>query len=174
MTIDESAKSLLDSEFVSERTRTVITNRLEQPLIRHNFFSFDQFELLKCVIEILIPQQNESFNVDIAGEIDLMLSEGQSKGWRFEWCAPLEEMYTEGLKNLDAIADEKYGLNFITLWKDKQVELLDELYKKVDEGERSPMYGFLKEFLVDVTEVYYSHPLVQVSIGIDAWGDHRE
>ena len=165
---------LLSSDWVSEKTRAVITKRLLHPPMEPQFFTSFQFSFLTSIIESILPQKDESFRVDIAGEIDLQISKNLNKGWRFAWSAPIKAMYIDGLNTIDKISLMEKGVKFIELPISEQESIIDDLYKKLEDGERSPLNNFLRELLVNITEVYYSHPLVQLSIGINTWEDKRE
>ncbi len=148
----ERLAALLASEHVSEPTREALTGRMEQRFGRR-FFSAEELTLLRAVAVRLVP--HDPAVLDLALAVDDRLASGGGDGWRYADAPPDGEAYGELLAALP--------MNFAQLEEARQDQLLTEL-------QRAQPHPF-EDLLAELTENYYSHPLVQVGFGYLGFAD---
>ena len=81
---DGTVRALLSTNQVTEATRQALTERLETPPPKPDFFSENEFSLLEAISNRLIPQNENQPPIDIAGGIDERLVQNKSDGWRYD------------------------------------------------------------------------------------------
>lgn len=169
MSQPNTVRSLLPTDFVTEPTRQVLTERLNAPARQPTYFSADDFALLQAVCARLIPQDGRpaTERIDIAGIIDQRLTNGDSNGWRYDDMPPDGQAYQQGLRGIDESAQALMGQPFRQLTSDQQDAVLAAVQATDAPGEgwkTLPADHFFEELLAEAVEVYYSHPLAQEEI----------
>ncbi len=169
-----TVRALLDTSLIIEATRQVLTERLNTPSHQPAFFSAEEFALLQIICDRLIPQDEGTKSIDVAGGIDQRLSEQKSDGWRYDTMPADGEAYKLGLKGVDESARILFKQRFERLSGDQQ----DQVLKAIQEGQVSgeiwrklPANRFFEELLAEAVENYYSHPLAQEEIGYVGMAD---
>ena len=169
-----TVRALLDTNQVTEPTRQVLTERLNAPPRQPTFFSADEFVLLQAICDQLVPQDEDTEHIDIAGGIDQRLSEQKSDGWRYDTMPADGDAYKLGLKGVDESAQVLFKRQFQSLSGEQQ----DEVLKAVQEGrvsgeiwQKLPANRFFEELLAEAVENYYSHPMAQEEIGYAGMAD---
>ena len=118
----------------------------------------------------LIAESELVERIDLAGAFETRLAEGSGRGWRYADAPADLVLHRAGLDALDAAARAQHGDSFADLSSNQQ----DTLLKAACLGE-APMNmapgRWFEELLTALTELYYAHPLVQVSIGYDGMAD---
>ncbi len=94
------------------------------------------------------------------------------RGWRYAAAPPDLVLHRAGLDALDTAARaDGRSRDFAELDGKAQ----DTLLKAASEGappmDAAPLQHWFEELLTGLTELYYAHPLVQVSIGYDGMAD---
>ena len=80
-----TVRALLTGEHVSDKTREVLTERLNEQAGPLRFFSADEAQTLHHIANRLIPQSNNTgYVVDLVGPIDNRLITNESDGWRYD------------------------------------------------------------------------------------------
>jgi hypothetical protein len=140
-----------------KETRHLILERIKMetgPEMNFNFFSFEEGEILKQIIDILIDQDKNEGYVKIAEAIDRKLS-GKRSGVRYGQNPWPDIFYKQGLdefrKDLQAFIKKEPG---------RAESAMESFISKIL-GERSRILlcKFLDLVLRDAVGIYYSHPV---------------
>lgn len=170
----QKLNDLLNSSAITEPTRSALQARLKGPKGSPHFFEKSQFQLLSIVCDRLLDQESNQRWVDISHFIDERLADGTGDGWRYSEMPPDGDMLQQGLEGIDQSASILFGNPFIALQKEEQLEILSQIQKGKAPGavwENLPAARFFEELLAEATEIFYSHPLVQVSMGYTGMAD---
>ncbi|PNY79523.1 hypothetical protein [Deinococcus koreensis] len=148
---------LLKSPHVTSPTRQVLEERLEA---RHEprALQADEFSRLQAVARRLVPPDPALFvpgEPDLAGAVDHRLASGLGDGWRYDDTPPDLEALKELLDVLP--------VDFVNQPSEGQDAHLRRLQERLPHA--------FEDLLAELTEVYYSHPLVQVSLGVAPFAD---
>ncbi|MFD2932192.1 gluconate 2-dehydrogenase subunit 3 family protein [Spirosoma flavum] len=169
-----TVRALLDTDLVTEATRQALTERLNTPTHQPSFFSADEFALLQAVCARLIPQDDRSEPIDIAGNIDKRLSENKSDGWRYDTMPADGDAYKMGLKGIDESAQLTFQQSFQNISAEQKDIILQAIQTKKAAGDtwqRLDANRFFEELLAEAVNNYYSHPVAQEEIGYVGMAD---
>lgn len=169
-----TVRALLDTDTVTDATRQALTGRLQAKPRQPTFFTTDEFALLTCVVDRLIPQDNPAGRIDIAGSIDDRLTSKKSDGWRYDAMPNDQDAYRLGLRGTDESAVALYGAPFCDLTAEQQDAVLTAIQAGTPPGatwQQVPAGRFFEETLAEVVQNYYSHPLSQEEIGYVGMAD---
>ena len=119
------------------------------------FFTLRELNSLKALCAIAIPQLHQDWEIDLAGVIDSRLALGEGKGWRYGVLPPDELMFREALSAIEKLA----GKPLYELTPVEQRDLFPRI-SRIDTP--NWMSFFWNEFLVEVTEEYFNHPLTSL------------
>ena len=175
-------RALLASELVTPPTRAALLARLpsepsalptaEEP---PSFFHAPEFATLVAVCARLLPPGTpHPTPSETAHQIDHRLAEARGDGWRFDKLPPDGEAYRTGLRGLDATARQQSAGPFSSLPPAKQDALLRALADGKLSGnpwENIDGARFFQELLAELSELCFSHPLVQQHIGYAGFAD---
>jgi hypothetical protein len=173
-------RALLDTDFVTPATREVIKSRLvpddAPPLVdsKPRFFDSETFEILRAACARLIPQDDRTHPVDLAGAVDERLARGHCDGWRYSQMPPDGEAYRRGLLGLNESGRAMFGMAFCELDASGQDEVLRAVQRNEAQGQAwktVPPQRFFEELLAELTECYYSDPSAQEEIGYVGFAD---
>ena len=165
-TMKNTAITLLETDLVTDPTRSALTERLNAPVHQPTFFSPDEFALLEAVCDRLVPQEAAE-RIDMAGGIDKRLTEGGSDGWRYDDMPPDGDAYRLGLQGIAETTQVIFGDLFQNLSGEQQDKVLSIIQAMDAPGESwktLPADHFFEELLTDASAAYYSHPLAQAEI----------
>ncbi len=170
-----TVRALLKTDHVSDSTRAVLRARLDRLQVREpEFFTENEFAVLRAVCDRLMPQPDRTPPIDVAGDIDRRLATGATDGWRYDVLPADGEMYRALIGGLDALA-RQHGVNgFPALDMNTQNEVLARIQRGDVTGEpwdRIPAVRCFEEVLAEVVEIYYGHPLAQEEIGYVGMAD---
>lgn len=167
----------LKSNYLTEPTSKVLTDRLHKNFPGPKFFDKAQFDLLASISQILMGDEEQNiYHHQVAGLIDERLSQNKGDGWRYDEMPPDREMYLLGLKNLKNFCQELFERNFTHLKEEDKVEILGKIQNgKVSEkwSKDLPPEKFFVELLAEIAENYYSFPEIQLEIGYAGMADHQ-
>ncbi len=169
-----TVRTLLATDHVTEATRQVLTERLNAPPRQPTFFSADEFSLLQAICDRLIPQYNRPEYIDVAGGIDERLSQNKSNGWRYDVMPADGDAYKQGLAGMEETAQALFQRSFRQLSGDQQdriIGLIQTGDAPGDTWQTLPADRFFEELLAEASENYYSHPLAQEEIGYVGMAD---
>ncbi|MDB5239847.1 MAG: hypothetical protein JWP57_472 [Spirosoma sp.] len=169
-----TVRSLLSTDYVTDVTRQVLTERLSAPSRQPEFFSAAEYSLLETVCHRLIPQDDGLQIIEIWGSIDDRLAENKSNGWRYDTMPTDHEAYRRGLAGLEESAQGLFQQPFQRLSSDQQDHILSLVQTGDAPGDTwktMPSERFFEEMLAEAVENYYSHPLVQEMIGYVGMAD---
>ena len=169
--LPEDFRELLESGYVTEPTRRVLTARLENTETPPRFFDEREFEILQAVCETLAPSQTVSRRF-AASKIDERLAKNDGNGWRYDVMPGDGESYKIGLQTLDETARNDYRKDFAALAIKQRSEILKQFAALPAENNFSPA-RFLEELCAEFAEIFYSHPLAQAEIGYVGFADAR-
>lgn len=169
-----TVRALLDTDQVTDVTRQVLTERLAAPSRQPVFFTTDEYSLLEAVCNRLIPQDDGSQVIELWGDIDDRLAENKSNGWRYDTMPTDHEAYRRGLAGIDESAQALFQRPFQQLTTEQQDQVLGLVQTGDAPGviwQSIPSERFFEEMLAEAVENYYSHPLVQETIGYVGMAD---
>ncbi|AUD07549.1 hypothetical protein CWM47_29700 [Spirosoma pollinicola] len=169
-----TVRNLLSTNQVTEPTRQALTERLSAPPRQPTFFSASEFALLHAVCDRLIPQDDRSDRIDVAGNIDKRLSENKSDGWRYDTMPADGDAYKLGLKGVDESAQLTFKQPFLNISAEQQDFILNAVQRQEapgDSWQHLPANRFFEELVTEAVENYYSHPLAQEEIGYVGMAD---
>ncbi len=172
-----TVRALLQSDLVTEATRQVLVDRLQQnEVVIPQFFNAQLFVTLKAVCARLIPQPATQERVDLAGTLDRFAAEGKGNGWRYDVLPPDEETYKKGVAAIDETSTLHFGLPFHLLATENQDEVLQQIQNGTAPGATwliIPAPVFFEELLAALVEIYYSHPFGKEEIGDASMADKK-
>ncbi|RYD53112.1 MAG: gluconate 2-dehydrogenase subunit 3 family protein [Sphingobacteriales bacterium] len=154
-------------------TREALEARLEKEQDYNRFFPDDAFLTLSLVCDRLLAQE-EMRLVNIAIFIDDRLFHDKGKGWRYSELPPDAELYRLGIQGIDQTALIRLGAPFRGLSTTQQDEVLHRIQAGNPEGEIWKTLSakrFFEELLTEATEIFVSHPRVQMQMGYTGMGD---
>ena len=158
--------ALLQTELVTEPTRRALQAKLDRPAQAPRFFQMHEFATLQAVCDRLIPQRSRA--VDIVGGLDARLADNKRDGWRYDVMPPDQVAYRRGLAGIDETARALFGSNLADLPEANQ----DDVLRSLADGEPLgtvwadlPAGYWFEELLVEVSEIYFAHPLAQEAMG---------
>jgi gluconate 2-dehydrogenase gamma chain len=170
-------KEILETDLVSAKTKEVLVERIEA--INNNykpaFFTEHEFSILLAVSDILIPQDDQSFYINLAASIDERLSENKNNGWRFASLPADGDCYRKALTAINKMCTQNLKKEFT----EANTEEKQKILLLVQQGTSSDVWInvnsklFFEELLAELTEAYYSHPLIQEEIGYAGMADQR-
>lgn len=154
-----------------EVTRRAVVGRvIETEPIR--FFSSDEVNILRAVIDRLLPQDDRirDRRIPILPAIDARLYRNKLNGYRYEDMPPDQDAYRMALKAIDEMARQSFGLHFSELMVFDQELILKSLHDgKPDPShkiwEAMPAKRFWELLMDDCVSVYYAHPWAWDEIG---------
>lgn len=169
-----TVQALLQTDLVTPQTKQVLQQRIDaKPVMAPQFFSIDEFKILKAVCDRLIPQQRQN-PIDIAGQLDTDLAANKGNGWRYDSLPPDQQTFKSGIKGVEETADKLYHSSYINLPEKQQDEVLTRIQNGNAMGEtwqQLPGKLFFEELLSRLVEFYYSHPIAKDEIGDVSFAD---
>lgn len=171
-----TVRALLDTEHVSDATRTALENRLMEPVeYEPQFLAPEAYALLEAVADRLFPQPDRpSQRIALAPAVDQRLAEGRADGWRYDALPPDREALRMGLGGIREIGQALFQADFMALQPAQQDTVLQTLAGGQPPGstwETLDAARFFEELLAELAETYYAHPLAQEEIGYAGLAD---
>jgi gluconate 2-dehydrogenase gamma chain len=169
-----TVRALLDTDTVTEATRTALQARLTVTPYAPRFLDAAAYELLRAIVARLFPQPGREQPIELAAGIDQRLAEGLSDGWRYAMLPPDGEALRGGLAGCNESAQALFQLPFINLAGEQQDAVLRAVQEDWAPGHTwllLPAGRFFEELLAELTELYYCHPLAQEEIGYVGMAD---
>src|SRR5688500_5318142 len=163
-----SVEKLLKSKGITEPTRRALQGRILQATASRRFFTEHQFDLLSIVCDRLMDQDPGKRILNVAIFIDERLADNNCDGWRYDNMPTDDVMFALGLEGIDQAANMLFHNNFILLHENEQLETLQRIQQATAPGEAWKSLDakrFFEELLAETTEIFYSHPEVQLMIG---------
>ncbi len=168
--LEARTRALLQSGALTEPTRVALQARLDLQFQPGELLSATQRRTLQAVCLRLIPEPDLVQRMDLAGAFEAKLAAGSGRGWRYAAAPDDGVLHVAGLDALNAAALGRHGDGFADLDPERQ----DALLNAASDGE-APMdlapERWFEELLTALAELFYAHPLVQVSIGYDGMAD---
>ncbi|WP_375446012.1 gluconate 2-dehydrogenase subunit 3 family protein [uncultured Fibrella sp.] len=170
-----TVRTLLTTDHVSDKTRAVLTERLTKQPAPLRFFSEQEADTLRCIAARLIPQPIEAGNiVDLVGPVDERLANNESDGWRYDTLPADGVAFQQGLAGFHQSAQALYGQPFNLLTTNQQDTLIGQVQQGTAPGatwQQLPPKRFFEDLLAELVVIYFSHPLVQETIGYVGMAD---
>lgn len=168
-----SFDALIRSPLVTDATRTALRERLaEKP--EADLLNKDERATLQAVCDRLFPSENAPAEIDLAAAFEARLANGKGDGWRYNALPPDAEAQRMGLRGIDEHADQFYHSPFHDLAAADQDATLQMVQRGRAQGNTWRTLDakrYFEELLAALTELYYSHPLVQEQIGYVGYAD---
>lgn len=175
MTTD-TYSALLNSDQVTDPTRKVLEQRLNQTTTTPTFFTAEEFDLLQSVCDCLLAQPADNRPVNLAGMIDQRLTEKTGSGWRYDQLPADGVAYQTGLKGITESVLLLHGKNFAELSAEEKNNLLKTVREGIILGETWKNFSaklFFELMLTEATEHFYSHPAAQAEINYTGFADAK-
>jgi hypothetical protein len=155
-----------DSLSFDEPTREALRDRLQAPAAPQ-FLTRDEWDVLRAVIDRLLPQPDRERPIPVAAWIDALLAENGGEGYRDVRMPPMRPAWRAGLAGIEEAARSRFQAAFINLSPDRQ----DAVLRAVQAGEvdgaawkdLDPVRFFRDDLLKTAAGLYYAHP--------DAWSE---
>lgn len=167
---------LLNSEAVTEKTRAVLEERIDEKNSDPIFFNKYQFDLLTMISDHLMAQNPKERTCNPAIAIDKRLAAGKADGWRYDTMPEDKVAFTLGLKGIDELSIAVFNKSFLQLISTEQHSILEKIQQGNIAGESWKNVSstlFFEELLAEVTAIFYSHPMVQQQIGFVGMADAK-
>ncbi len=159
-----------DSPSFDDATRRVVGDRLARKFPAR-FFDPEEYELLRAVMETVLPQheRNEDDRIPVEAFLDEKLYTNATDGTRHADLPPQREAWRLGLSAIDAEAKAGYGRGFLELAPRERhavLELIDTGKAGGDHWQDLPPKKFFRSILLkQAVKVYYAHPFAWNEIG---------
>src|SRR5690242_5700794 len=114
------------------------------------FFTKDEFAMVDELTELIIPTDDHSPGAraaQIAAYIDARLAEAFEEGSRQRW--------RDGLKRIDAVAQEMHGRSFLQASHDQRVAVLERISRN-EQTPKTPEAHFFNELKGRTAHAYYT------------------
>lgn len=171
---NKNFNDLLNTNFVTKKTKQVLVDRINEKEEPPLFFTGCQFNILTIVCDLLMAQNATERICNPAIAIDKRLAAGKADGWRYDVMPDDRIAFVIGIDGIDEFAFATFKKSFQELYISDQIYLLEKIQKGETIGnnwkEIIPAL-FFEELLVEVTAVFYSHPVVQQEIGFVGMAD---
>ena len=168
--LETQTRALLAGDRVTEPTRRVLLERLDAPVPAPRALSAEQMRTLDACCLRLIPEPELVARTALAARFEAHLADGVPRGWRYAEAPEDLALHRSGLDAMAAAARAQDDRGFADL----DAEAQDRLLQAASEGRLPadvPLARWFEELLTALAELYYAHPLVQVSIGYDGMAD---
>ena len=170
------AEKFLNSDALTEPTRKALLERMVKgrAIDSNKFFAPYHFYLLSLICDRLMDQDPEDRIVNIALFIDERLANNTCDGWRYNNMPPDEKMLIRGLEGIYETSIEMYDKIFIALKKEAQIKVLETIQQGNPPGNTWKTLSakrFFEELLAETSEIFFSHPLVQLQMGYVGMAD---
>jgi gluconate 2-dehydrogenase gamma chain len=170
-------KEILTTDLVSLKTKEVLIERIEaiNEDYKPVFFNEQEFLILRAVSDILIPQDDQSFYINLAASIDERLSQNKNNGWRFASLPADGDCYRIALAAINNMCLQSLKKEFLKANTDEKETILLEVQQGLSPDVWITIDSklFFEELLAELTEGYYSHPLIQEQIGYAGMADQQ-
>ena len=164
--------ALLQSDALTRPTRNALLARLDQRFEPADLLSAGQRRTLEAACLRLIPEPELVRRIALCAAFESKLVQGSGRGWRYVDAPADPVLHLAGLDALDAAARAGGGsTDFAELDGETQDALLKAACEGASPMDAAPLSRWFEELLTGLTELYYAHPLVQVSIGYDGMAD---
>ncbi|CAH2600513.1 Gluconate 2-dehydrogenase subunit 3 family protein [Rhodovastum atsumiense] len=152
------------------RTREVIDQRLALPR-EPRFFTEAEYATVIAVADRIVPQPGDRPPIPVAALVDHRLFIDQGDGYRHAGMPRARDAWRQGLRALDAEAQQAHGRDFRCLHAAEQDALLrhmqDGTLQHLAWGGMPPQLFFRQHLGHDIALAYYAHPIAWNEIG---WG----
>ncbi|WP_174301443.1 gluconate 2-dehydrogenase subunit 3 family protein [Caulobacter sp. S45] len=169
--LEARTRALLASDALTTPTRAALQGRMDQRFEPTHLLSPDQRRTLEAACLRLIPEPDLVRRTALPAAFEAKLAKGLFRGWRYAEAPDDLTLYRAGLDALDVAARAATGTAFADLATEPQDKLLKVACKGEPPFDGSALDHWFEELLTALTELYYAHPLVQVSIGYDGMAD---
>lgn len=171
----EKVEVLLKSDFLTEPTRRVLSERLGK-VGENVYLDKYSFKTLSRICDLLVAQDSDNKIINIAHFIDDRLSKNKSDGWRYDQMPDDRTSYNLALKGINEDSFMCYESKFLDLTNHQQISLLKSIQKGEVKGESWDKINsklFFEDLLAETTEIFFSHPEVQMSINYVGMADAK-
>jgi hypothetical protein len=163
--------TLSQKSFWEEKTRDVVTERVDEPPPRR-FFSEEEWRFWEVVFEHLIPQSDRTpeRRIPLIPTLDKRLHENHTVGYRFENMPQDRDAYRLGLEAINAEAQACYAADFLSLGALNRDKVMRAIHDAQPKGapeiwKRMSVHRFFQLILSDAIDAYYAHPWAWDEIG---------
>ena len=155
----------------SEATRQVLRQRALPPAPAH-VFTDEQRNLLRQIVDTLLPQTAIGTGVDLAGTIEQQLEAGGGLGWRYAVLPHGSAAYIQGLDRFAAMLQQTPMKTFAAM----PVPAREGYLRCVANGDVDgpadfPLSRWLETLRVDAMAAWMAHPSTMQAIGYFGFAD---
>ena len=165
---------LLHTDLITKKTKQVLVDRINEKEEPPLFFTAHQYNILTIVCDLLMAQNSAERICNPAIAIDKRLAAGKADGWRYDAMPEDRIAFVNGIDGINEFALAIFKKPFVELYLSNQIDLLEKIQKGETIGNNwkkiIPVL-FFEELLVEVTAIFYSHPIVQQEIGFVGMAD---
>ena len=164
----------MESDLVTPATRRALRERMRRHGVEPRFFDRPAFAVMEAACKRLIPQPERKRPIDLAGELDRRLAEGQGDGWRYAGMPPDAEMHAKGAAGLDQTAQAMFGRGFGQVLDEERDAVLGAVQSGTAAGQvwaEMDAACYFEELLALIVDIYYAHPLALEEIGYVGMAD---
>ena len=166
---------ILDDPRVAERTspatRKVLQERV-RPAPYQQFLDAEHMDMLRLLVDAIVPQTAAGTHVDIAEAIDRRLATGKTPGFRYAVLPPDGEAYCQGLTVFFKMLEQTPMKSF-----DRMPPPAREGYIRcvcngdVDGPAQFPLSTFMRMVRTDAVRFWMAHPDTMRAIGYFGFAD---
>ena len=169
--LEARTQTLLASDTLTAPTRAVLQARMKQRFEPTDLLLPPQRRTLEAACLRLIPDPELVRRIALPAAFEARLAQGLGRGWRYAEAPADVLLLRAGLNALDAAAADRGATAFPDLGRHQQDALLKAACRGEPPMNDRALQHWFEELLTALTEIYYAHPLVQVSIGYDGMAD---
>lgn len=166
--LEAHTRTLLAGAALTEPTRRVLQARLDRTFGPPQALASAEFATLRATCLRLIPEPELVERVALAAALEARWAAGEPRGWRYAESPADLDLFRSGLQALDAAASGRFAA-LDAGGQDRLLAAAAAGEAPFDAAHR--LQHWFEELLSAAVEVYYAHPLVQVSIGYDGMAD---
>ena len=167
-------RALIESDLVTPPTRRALQERLRRRAAPPRFFDPDAFATIRAACARLIPQPERDRPIDLAGQLDARLADGEGDGWRYAKMPADHRMHAAGTTGLDQAAQAMFGCGFAQAVAAERDAVLRAVQRGNAPGQvwvEMDSACYFEELLALVVDIYYAHPLALEEIGCVSMAD---
>jgi hypothetical protein len=161
---------LHEEEHWDPHTREIVTKRLKtESFSPHRFLTRPESDTLFRLCTFLLDDDRSPVISYVVHHFDTTLQSGIGESQRKIGIPQQSTLIRKGLKSLDLYCIERYGQQFISLKKEDQQDVIQQLIQgniTIQPGDTQiPFKDWVDKIFTEAVAAYYSHPTIWSEIG---------